>query len=307
MSKAKGERGERTSSPAEINENRTTEYAGILFWGSNEFFYRKASTFNDGIEGSRFNSFRAMHGNDTASRKVGFMPHNYVGTTLAFNNKSVPLESTDNFFTRNTRQLGHTETSTSLNSTSTSDPGIGNLSSLSDQINNSRASLILDKASSILSPWEAHPGRAGTWTEYPPSASGSTITLNRLNILFIPPNTKYTTFSMRSQGVNPLESAEERFRSLLSDNSWGRVSKGAEEIFKRLSGISAKDIASSSPIDGKTTFSQFGSLVNSQMQVSSPVKIEFDDIAKMDYLVLESGVRQLLSPALEEIHKIHLG
>jgi len=112
---------------------------------------------------------------------------------------------------------------------------------------------------------------------------------------------------MRSQGVNPLESAEERFRSLLSDNSWGRVSKGAEEIFKRLSGISAKDIASSSPIDGKTTFSQFGSLVNTQMQVSSPVKIEFDDIAKMDYLVLESGVRQLLSPALEEIHKIHLG
>ena len=82
---------------------------------------------------------------------------------------------------------------------------------------------------------------------------------------------------MRSQGVNPLESAEERFRSLLSDNSWGRVSKGAEEIFKRLSGISAKDIASSSPIDGKTTFSQFGSLVNTQMQVSSPVKIEFDD------------------------------
>ncbi|MBI4355731.1 MAG: HEAT repeat domain-containing protein [Candidatus Omnitrophica bacterium] len=51
-------------------------------------------------------------------------------------------------------------------------------SSVSDSKNTVTASAMLDKASSIVSPWEAQPGRAGTDTENPPTASGSTTTAN---------------------------------------------------------------------------------------------------------------------------------
>src|SRR4030042_1481142 len=129
------------------------------------------------------------------------MPHDYMGPALALNKKSALCKSADNLFARDAREPGHTETSTSLSSTATSDSGIGSLSSLSDQRYNSIASLILANTSSIVSPWEAQPGNAGTWTEYPPSASGSIITLNRFSIL-TPSDTKDTAYSDISQGKN---------------------------------------------------------------------------------------------------------
>jgi len=160
-----------------------------------KFFYGNSSSFENGIKGSGFNGFGTMQRNNASTSQICFVPHNYMRALLTFNKKSVPFKDTDNFLTRDTRQFSHTETSTSLNSTSTSDSGIGKSSSLRDQIYNSIASLILVIASSIVSPCEAHPESAGTWTEYPPSDSGSIITLNRFNISTLPISKNTMSFS----------------------------------------------------------------------------------------------------------------
>ena len=183
---------------------------------SDEFFHRDPGAFKNGVEGSWFDGFRTVERDNAASIWVSLVPHYYMRTALAFNKKSALFQRADDNFTGNMRYLGHTETSISLNSTSMSDSGIGRWSSLSDQIYNSIASLILAIASSGVSPWDAHPRRAGTNTEYPPSASSSITTLNRFNI-FVPPAIKDTIYLGKSQvldrrsyiytAASPLESA----------------------------------------------------------------------------------------------------
>ncbi|MBM3253709.1 MAG: response regulator, partial [Candidatus Omnitrophica bacterium] len=174
-----------------------------------KFFYGKTSSFKNGIKGSRL----AMQWNDAPTSDICFVPHNYMGALLVFNKKSVSFKDTDNFLARDTRNSGHTETSTSLSSTSTSDSGIGKLSSLRDQIYNSIASFILEIASSIVSPCEAQPGSAGTCTEYPPSDSGSIMTLNRFIISNSPIN-KNTTLFLRSQEENSTDLLWDRIVSI---------------------------------------------------------------------------------------------
>lgn len=100
---------------------------------------------------------------------------------------------------RKLRDIGHTLSSTSFIITSTSDSGTGRLSSFKDQTYNSAASFILARASWIVSPCEAHPGRAGIWTEYPPSCSCSRIALNFFSINLTP----IISITQEALGVKP--------------------------------------------------------------------------------------------------------
>jgi len=174
----------------------------LLFEKFTKLFDRNAGTFKDGVECPNFYVFGAMQRDNTPPGKVTAMPHNYMRTALPFNEKPALFKGADCLLTRNTGQFSHTETSTSFNTTSTSDFGRGRPSSLRDHRYKLIASFTFFSASSAVSPWEAHPGRAGTYTEYPPSSSSSITTLKCFNIFFPPNNydfhSGYTLFPLQS-------------------------------------------------------------------------------------------------------------
>ena len=96
---------------------------------------------------------------------------------LSFDEKTGFLEGLHQTRPGNLRQNAQALTSTSVRIMSS--VGRGSPSSRRLQRYSSMASRIFVNASSSLSPWEAHPGRLGTYTEKPPVGSGSRMTLYR--------------------------------------------------------------------------------------------------------------------------------
>ncbi len=101
----------------------------------------------------------------------------HMTSPLPDNNKTCSMQCFYNFHSRNNGKFHITISSIfiflSRNSINSSSSG---------SRYNSMASFIFFNASSIVSPWEMHPGKEGTYTVYPPSSCGSMTTFNLIFI-----------------------------------------------------------------------------------------------------------------------------
>ena len=159
-----------------LTENR-------LFQKFVKFLRRKAGAFKDGSKSAWFNRFGTMDRHDSAPVQISGVSQDSVAAALAPYDETGFFQRPDDSGSRDLRQGRLVQTVTSISSIRTSDSGRGILSSIRDCIYSFIASFAFLMHSSNVSPWVAHPGNAGTKTEYP-IVSGSNIILNRCNIFF---------------------------------------------------------------------------------------------------------------------------
>lgn len=137
---------------------------------------------------SGFYGFGTMKRYHRSACKIKFMTHYDMRTALSKYDKLRFFQSPDYTVPGNLRQRKNVQIATSISSSKTSDSGRGILSSMRDWTYRLIASFAFFKHSSSVSPCVAQPGRDGTETEYPPSASGSNIILNLFRDIPTPPS-----------------------------------------------------------------------------------------------------------------------
>jgi len=140
-----------------------------------------SNSLKDGAQCSRFYRLRAVNRHNCAQQHIRGMAENDVRSVLALDDKTGFLERVDQAGAGNLWQNAQAVTSISVKVTRVT--GMDNPSSRRLSKYPSIASRILANASSLVSPWLAHPGRLGTNTEYPPSGSDSRTTVNFLMVI----------------------------------------------------------------------------------------------------------------------------
>ncbi|MFZ5801236.1 MAG: hypothetical protein ACOY3D_07695, partial [Candidatus Omnitrophota bacterium] len=157
---------------------------GKLLQQFSEVFRGNSRPFKDASKGAGLNWFGTVQRHNAAPAQILGVDKNNMAAFLAPVDESRFLQRSYHALAGGLGKGNICQAVTSISSNKTSDSGIGRLSSFRDSRNNSTASLALTRHSSMSSPCVAHPGKAGTDTEYPPLGSLSRIILNLFNIFF---------------------------------------------------------------------------------------------------------------------------